>query len=333
MRHKLCLAIATLLAACFARGALAAPKYEIKFAVLAPEGSTWVNVLRTIDQDLQSKTGGDVALKIYPGGVSGDEKDVLRKIRIGQLNAGGFTGIGLGSIVPSVRIFELPLLFRNYAEVDALATALRPEMEKEFATKGFVLLGWAEVGFANLLTQKPVTKREDLQGTKMWAWEGDELAKTMYEAIGVVPVYLALPDVLVSLQTGMIEGVYNSPLGTVALQWFTKTKAMTQDPLAYGSGAVIVSKKSFDALPAAYQTIVRSVFEKRAKELMGLTRKENDEAVLALKQNGIKMVNLTAEARAELETLSKTVHQKLVGKLYPQELLDKVYKILAALRT
>lgn len=303
-------------------------KYTIKFAVLAPEGSTWMNVLHDMDKEVQAKTGGEVAFKIYAGGVAGDESDVLRKIRIGQMSGGGFTGIGLASIVPSVRVLELPLLFKDYDQVDKAAAAVRPDLAKEFENKGFVLLGWAEAGFVNLMTKKPVTSLEDLKGIKMWAWQGDPLVKAMFQAISVVPVELSLPDVLVSLQTSLIDGIYNSPLGAVALQWFTKVKYVTEDPLAYASGGLIVSKKIFDTIPANYQKVLRDISEAKSKELIARTRKENEDAKAALKQNGLQFVSLKPEAKKQLEEVSRKVQQSMVGTLYSKALLDKVYGIV-----
>lgn len=312
--------------------AQAEAKYLIKLGILAPEGSTWINVVHQMDKEIQAKTNGEVAFKLYPGGVSGDEPDMIRKMRIGQLHAAGLTGIGMGQIVPSVRVIELPLLFKNYGEVDAALAAVGLELAKSFDAQGFVHLGWAEAGFANLLTQKPVTKRSDLDGLKMWAWAGDKLVAEAYSILGVTPVDLALTDVMVSLQTGMISGVYASPLAAVALQWFTKTKYLTENPLAYSVAGLLVSKKFFDTLPPQHQQTVKAVVAAKAKELVALTRKENDEALLSLKQNGVQIVKLTPDAETEFATLSKKIQQNLVGKLYSQALLDKVTQAIATVR-
>src|SRR5215831_17938247 len=166
-------------------GAAHAADFEIKLSVLAPEGSTWVKEMEAMNQELQAQRGGKLALKIYAGGVSGDEKDVLRKMRIGQVHAAAFTGVGLGSIVPSVRVLELPMLFHNYQEVDYVKSKLQPDFEKQFDTAGFVLLGWAEAGFVNIFSNKPIANKEDMKGVKMWAWEGDPLVKAMYETLGI----------------------------------------------------------------------------------------------------------------------------------------------------
>jgi len=144
-----------------------AADFEIKLSVLAPEGSTWVKEMEAMNQELQAQSGGKLALKIYAGGVSGDEKDVLRKMRIGQVHAAAFTGVGLGSIVPSVRVLELPMLFHNYQEVDYVKSKLQPDFEKQFDTAGFVLLGWAEAGCVTICSNKPIANQEDMKGVKM----------------------------------------------------------------------------------------------------------------------------------------------------------------------
>ena len=101
-------------------------KHVIKFATLAPEGSSWMKSMRKLSDKINKATDGNVVFRFYPGGVSGDEKDVIRKIRIGQLHGAGFTGVGLGQILPEVRVLDLPFLFDSdeeiqhmYAKMDA----------------------------------------------------------------------------------------------------------------------------------------------------------------------------------------------------------------------
>lgn len=308
------------------------PEFEIKLSVLAPEGSTWVKVMEDMNKELQAQSGGKLALKIYAGGVSGDEKDVLRKMRIGQVHAAAFTGVGLGQIVPSVRVLELPLLFRSYSEVDYVKNKLKPDFEKQFAEKGFILLGWAEAGFVNIFSNKAIAKKEDMQGVKMWAWEGDPLVKAMYEGLGIVPIPLALPDVLTSLQTNLIDGVYGPPLAIIALQWFTKVKYITDLNLANSTGALLISKAQFDKLPPDMQTLLKTTAAKHADQLVQRIRAENTQSVATLKKNGIQSVAVAPQALAELVTLSEAVYPKLVGVLYPQALLDRVKAYIAEVR-
>ncbi|MCC7344990.1 MAG: TRAP transporter substrate-binding protein DctP, partial [Deltaproteobacteria bacterium] len=305
--------------ACFGAATIAtsaqAAEHEIKLSVLAPEGSTWVKEMEAMNQELQAKSGGKLALKIYAGGVSGDEKDVLRKMRIGQVHAAAFTGVGLGQIVPSVRILELPMLFRNYQEVDYVKGKLQPEFDKQFDANGFVLLGWAEAGFVNIFSNKPIANKEDMKGVKMWAWEGDPLVKAMYETLGIVPIPLALPDVLTSLQTNLIDGVYGPPLGVIALQWFTKVKYMTEANLANSTGGLLISKAQFAKLPPDLQTLLKETGAKYGAQLVQKIRAENTSAIATLKKNGIQMVAVDPKAKEEMIQLSEAVYPKLAGNL------------------
>lgn len=298
--------------------------HEIKFSVLAPEGSTWVKELRLLDAELREKSGQKLGLKIYAGGVSGDEKDVIRKMRIGQVQAAAFTGVGLGSIVPSVRVLELPFLFENASKVDAAKAAIRSELEAMFQSKGFVLLGWSDAGFVNIFSNKPIKKADDLKGVKMWAWEGDPLAKAMADTMGIAPIPLALPDVLTSLQTNLIDAVYGPPAGVVALQWFTKTKYMTELRMANSVGALLISANTYNKLPADLKTLLKSTADKYARSLTAKVRAENDRAVATLKNNGITVIRPEPAELEKLKEIAKKVRPKLVGTLYSQGLLSKV---------
>lgn len=303
---------------------LQAAEQWIKLSVLAPEGSTWVKVMEEMNQDIQTKSGGKLGLKIYAGGVSGDERDVIRKMRIGQVHAAAFTGVGLGQIVPSVRILELPMLFRSYAEIDYVKEKLKPQFQKQFSKKGFELLGWAEAGFVNIYSNKPIKNKKDMEGVKMWAWEGDPLVKAMYESLGITPIPLSLPDVLTSLQTKLIDGVYGPPIGIIALQWFTKVKNMTNINLANSTGALLISKKKFNQLSPNLQKILKESSKKYSKILVARIRSENGQAVSTLKKNGIQIIEIAPKDKEELITVSEAVYPKLVGKLYSQALLNQV---------
>jgi TRAP-type C4-dicarboxylate transport system substrate-binding protein len=309
-----------------------AAEYEVKLSVLAPEGSTWVKVMEQMNQELQQNSNGRLALKIYAGGVSGDEKDVLRKMKIGQVHAAAFTGVGLGQIVPSVRILELPFLFRSYSEVDAVKTKLMPQFSQLFSAKGFEMLGWSEAGFVNIFSNKAIHNKQDMTGVKMWAWEGDPLVKEMYEALGITPIPLSLPDVLTSLQTNLIDGVYGPPLAVIALQWFTKVKYMTNLNLANSTGGMLISKSYYDKLPADLQKILKDTAQKYGDVLTQKIRSENQQSITALQKSGIQIIELDPKAKEELITVSETVYPKLAGQLYSPELLAQVKGYIAEVR-
>jgi len=301
-----------------------AAQTEIKFSVLAPEGSTWVNLMKEMDKEIQASSGGKLGFKIYAGGVSGDEKDVIRKMRIGQIHAAGLTGVGLGEIVPSIRVLELPMLFKSYQEADYVKSKIRKDFESQFDQKGYVLLGWAEAGFVNIFSNKAIKSKADMQGTKWWAWEGDPLVKTMYDTLGIVPIPLALPDVLTSLQTNLIDAVYAPPLGAIALQWFTKVKYMTDLNLALSTGALIMSKAEFAKLSPDLQTLLRTTSDKYTTKLIQAIRDDNAKSIQTLKNAGIQTVAVAPADQAELQKSALEVRPKLVGKLYSQDLLNRV---------
>ena len=236
---------------------------EIKMAILAPEGTTWHKTIIAWGNELNKKTAGRIKIKLYAGGVLGDEKDVIRKMRIGQIHAAGFTGLGLGLINPNVRVLELPMLASNYEEADALAKALQPKLEKGFGKKGFVLLGWVETGFVNIFsTNKPIRSVKDMERLKMWAWEGDQLVEEMYKVFKIVPTPLPLTDVLTSLQTNLLNAVYAPPLAAIALQWFTQTKYMSDLKLADSTGGILITKKALAGLSPADQATLKNVTKK-----------------------------------------------------------------------
>lgn len=318
-------------------GLLAAPAYAqttvIKFATLAPEGSTWMKVLTELSQDLEQKTGGKLRFKFYAGGVSGDEKDVVKKIRIGQLHAAGLTGVGLGLVAPETRLLDTPWLFRGQSELSVVRAKYASELKAAVEKGGFVLLGWTDLGSVYVFSKNPIASPEDMKKEKMWVWEGDPIAQSAYKALGVSPVPLSVVDVMQSLQTGLINGVYGPPLGVVALQWHSRLKHIYPVPIAESTGAVLISKKFYDALPADQQKTLMDVSEKSLKRLNGLTNAENDKALEALKKQGLDLaVDPGPATRGRYEALGAAARQELAGKLFSAELLGKFEKELAALR-
>jgi len=310
-----------------------AQEYTIKFATLATEGTTWLNVMKEYDQAVRKESGGRLGFKIYAGGVQGEDKDMMRKVRLGQLQSVGVTGVGIGEISSRLRILDAPFLFNTYDEVDRLHQVMDPEFDKEFTDNGFVLLGWAEVGFVYVLTNQPVKSVADMNGVKMWTWEGDQIAEAAFRALGVNPIPLSVVDVLTSLQTGLINGAYTSPLAALAMQWNTRVKYMLNVPLADASGAVVISKKAYDKLPPDLQDILLRNGRSFMAELTKKSREENAAAIQTMKKNGLQVVDVTSQQTLQdFQAIGKRARQSLVGKLYDQAWLDKVEKVVSDFR-
>ena len=158
----------------------AGKKHIIKFATLAPEGSSWMKSMRGLAEKIKKATDGNVTFRFYPGGVSGDEKDVIRKMRIGQLHGAGFTGVGLGQILPEVRVLDLPFLFSTDEEIQHVYSKMSDYYAARYEDKGYVLLGWVPVGWIHFFSQHPIRSVEDLRRSKSWMWEGDPLVEQAY---------------------------------------------------------------------------------------------------------------------------------------------------------
>ncbi|MBI5245069.1 MAG: TRAP transporter substrate-binding protein DctP [Elusimicrobia bacterium] len=324
----------------FLLAALAAPPSwavaratEIKFATLAPEGTNAMKLMRAVDEDVRSKTQGEVAFKFYPNGRLGDEIDMVRKIRLGQLHAGGFTGVGLGEIAPEVRILDAPWFFRDAKEVDHICAAFAKDFEHAFESKGFILLGWTEVGFVYVFSKAPVRSAADMRKLKLWVWEGDPLAGAAFKALGIHPIPLSITDVNTSLETGLIDSVYTSPLYAIALQWNEKTKNLFSLPLANASGAVLLSKKVFDSLPEERRQILLAAARTHLRKLNELTRRENAAAFETLKKQGMR-INPAASAQeaAVFDEAGRKARQELVGRLYSADFLARLEGALAEFR-
>lgn len=322
----LALSLGTLVIAAFAAPRASAEPKEIKCATIAPAGSAWDKIFVAMNEELKTKTNGQVTFKIYSGGVQGDEAAVVQKIRSGQLGCGGLTGFGLGKIASAVRVLEVPFLFKTSGEIDSKTGAVTPKLEAALnaGNPPVELLGWAEAGFVYIMSNKPIAKLADLKGVKMWQWEGDPLAAEMFGTMGVTPIQLGIADVLTSLQTGMIDGVYAPPMGAVALQWAAKVKYITDLPLVNSIGALVVAKSEFAKLTPEQQKILKEVGAKYCRQIVEQTRSDNTAALASLEKLGIKKVAVAPADADELRKISKDVGQKLVGKLYSADLLSMV---------
>jgi TRAP-type C4-dicarboxylate transport system substrate-binding protein len=313
-----------------------ADETTIKFATLAPEGSVWMKALRRGGTELKDRSGGSVLLKYYPGGVSGDEVDVVRKMRLGQLHAAGMTGVGLSEILPEFHVLELPLLFRDGTEVDFVLEKTFEMFAERFAEKGFRLLGLTETGFVHFFSRVPIQALEDFKRPELkpWIWDQDHLHDVLFADLGMHPMPLGVPDVLASLQTGMINNVNAPPAAAVALQWHTKVTSMTADTFWWTSGGIVMTEKAWNELDAAQQATTAEVLGSTARELRALARTDNEKAFEALKARGIEVPPpLSAEDRKRLEEIAARVRTSLVGKIYSAQTLDAVESALAEVRT
>lgn len=311
----------------------ARPQYLIKFATLAPDGSAWMKRMRALDEKLKADSGNRLGFAFYPGGVAGDEIDVLKKMRIGQIHCAAFSGVGFGQILPMVRVLDLPFLFRSYEEIDITHRQMKDFFSDQFMQKGFHLLAWAEVGNAHVFSKKPITSIKDFAGLKAWAWSGDPVARETFVHLGVSPIQLPITDVTTALSTGMIDTVYAPPIGALALQWHSSMSYMTEWPLAHATGAILISSSFIDKLPADLSEMLFRETALAMEELTSTLRNQSRDAMEVIRKGGISLTPPPPDN--ETKTFSD-VHRRVAAalrdRLFPGELLDRVYSILEGLR-
>lgn len=275
---------------------------DLKIATIAPDGTSWMQEMRRGASEIAQRTDGRVVFKFYPGGTMGNDKNVLRKIRAGQLQGGAITGGGLAEVYPDNQIYNLPLIFRSYQEMDYVRSKMDALITKGLEQRGFISFGLAEGGFAYLMSSHPIRNIDDLKNEKVWVPEGDTISRSMYQALGVSPVPLPLTDVLTGLQTGLITTVGGSPTGAIALQWHTKLKYVTDVPVMYFYGILAVDRKAYLKISPSDQVVVREVMQGVFNKLNRQIRQDNENARKVLQQQGVEFVQL---APREIEKLHK----------------------------
>lgn len=298
---------------------------KLKVATLVPKGTSWAKTIQAMAKEVEKATEKNVKFKVFYGGVQGDEPDVLRKTRIGQLHGGIFTGKSLGDIFSDVRAIELPFNF-YHDDVKAMSalSANRNYFNGELEKNGFVNLGFYGIGKVYVVSTKKVTDINQLKGVKMWAWEGDQIIRAMMESLGLVSVPLALPDVMSSLSTGIIEAAYAPPLAVLALQWQNKIKYIIDFPTAYTIGALLISSKQWKKISPAHQKLVREIADKHINKANEYAKADNKKALETLKAQGVELVSFSKKDLDRAEQIRKDVIKKLEGTVLSKNILSKL---------
>jgi TRAP-type C4-dicarboxylate transport system substrate-binding protein len=305
----------------------AAAETELRIATLAPEGSDWMKEFDKAAAETKEKTSGRVILKYFAGGQQGDERDYVRKIKLGQLDGAGVTSIGLSMIDESIRVLEVPMMFKDVNEVDYVADKMWGYFQKKFESKGFKLNDRGEVGWIYVYSKDKIETVDQLKKAKIWQWGDDKIVASLYKNLGLTGVPLGVPEVDSSLTSGRLTAAYGSPYSTVALQWFSKIKFMTSMPMSFAIGASVVSLEATKKISAEDQKTVLEVAKSSAKKLRKVIRKANDEAKNTMTKRGIVVVNTPAETVTAFEKASADVAKEMVSKgVFSQTELDMVIK-------
>ncbi len=318
-------ALASFLAALGLSAAVAAAGAEpnvVKLASLVPEGSVWHKTLQGTGAEWAAATDGRVTLRIYPGGVAGDEPDMVRKMRIGQIQASALTVMGLSSIDDSFTVFAIPAMFDSYPELLYVLERMTPTLKHRLEGKGFILLNWGHAGWVHFFTKKPVMSAAEMKKLKMFVWAGDDRMVTLWKEIGFQPVALAATDILTGLQTGMIEAYPTTPLAALSLQWYRSTPYMVGDGLAPLVGGLVITKQSWMKISEADRTAILASCAKAEDRLTHEIPAQDSIAVVEMVKRGLTVTTVKPEAKAEWEATAQQFATKMRGAMVPAEILD-----------
>ena len=296
----------------------AATAATYKIATISPDGLSWMKKLRAGVKEIESATDGRVKFKIYPGGVQGDDQTVLRKMRIGQLHGGALAAGSLTRFFPDLQIYNLPLQFQSYEEVDYIRKEMDQMIADGLAEAGIVTFAFSETGFAYLLTQEPVRTVADLKGLKAWIPDNDPIAAELIKSFDVSPIPLGITDVLAGLQTGLIDAVMAPPAVALALQWHNHVSYMTDLPLVYIYSMLAMDSKAYQRISDDDKRVVRKVVDSMFLDMESENRVDNEKAYQALKSIGIKPVD--PDNIDEWRAVADASIEKLIGsgKITPE---------------
>lgn len=310
-RHFVLLAA---LAALFLAAATAQAAKTLKIATIAPDGSFWMKTMNEAADEVSKRTDGRVKFKFFAGGVMGNDRSVMRKVRAGQLDGAMFTLGALSEINQDLRIYGIPFLFPSSDAADRARKELDPIMTEGLKKGGFTIYGFAEGGAARFFSKKPVDSIDSMRGRKMWLPEGDTLGQEAMQTMGLSPVSLPITDVLTGLQTGLIEVVANSSIGALALQWHTATSYVTTTPLVYLAATLALKNSSVEELSAADAGVLKEVMERTYKFFDKRNREDEVKAYKALIAEGMKAVDPSTAEVARWRAVANDLAEKMAAK-------------------
>lgn len=306
-----------------ARGA----KKTLRLATLAPDKSSWHAAFEDTAREVLKRTNGELEIIIYAGGTMGDEAAMVRKMRHGQLDGGAITSVGLGEIDKQLLAPQIPMLFRDEKHLHYVREKMSSTFEGLLEKGGFKLGAWGDVGPIYVFSNTPVKVPNDLKSTKPWVWDTDPVSKAVMKVIGVNAVELGVPDVLPSLQTGLIDAFTNSPYGAIALQWYSKATYVTNIKLSFGIGGSVLTTKAWNELDPAHQQVLTDVTKEKYGELVEKIKKDNKKAIKSLKAAGIQVVEVEdwlAWSAVAIQTREKLVKDGTIDGAIVRQMLEHI---------
>lgn len=333
IRHVSVIAVAVSLS--FLPGAApplhAAEMTLIRVATLAPKNSPFLRSFEELDQTIRQISHGAVGFQMYSSGVAGDEINVVRKMKVGQLDSGMVTSDGLALMVPEVNVLRAPGVITNYKQLETVTRELLPEFDAIFDQKGYKLVSWGEAGEYRYFSREPIRQPSDIKRMRPWLWPQSPVMQETWRAIGATPVPLGLPEVFGALQMKMIDLVESTSLAYVALQWHsTGQKYVSQDSNGMLMGAWVMNKVTFDALPPELREKIVSMARANSVRESARNRQSDQGSLKRLIERSYVSTPYSPEGKKAFDQVHADVRKRLVNRVYPEALLDRVMKLASA---
>jgi TRAP-type C4-dicarboxylate transport system substrate-binding protein len=298
----------------------------VKMATLVPDGSSWHQILKEVAEKWKTLSGGRVVVRLYPGGVAGDDPDVVRKMRLGTLNAGVLTSVGVAEVDKSVYALGIPMMYSSYEEVYHVLEKMRPGLEARLEAKGFVVLNWADGGWVRFFAQKPVAVPDDLRALKLFSWAGDNEAVETWRSAGFNPVPLPSTEIATALQTGLVNALGAPPQVAVITQYYNHAKNMTDLPWQLLLGATIISKATWEKIPADVRPALLEAAREGGRRLQEEIRRTGEKDVEAMRKRGLNVVPVDARARELWRQTAERMYPRIRGAIVPAEAFDEAMR-------
>jgi len=309
-----------------------AKKTVIKIATLAPDGSSWDKILRQMTDDWKGATEGRVEVRIYPGGVAGDDPDIVRKMRIGQLQGAALTVGGLSSIEPGFNVFSIPLFFDSFDEFLYVREKLTPVLSSGLEKNGFKMMNWGHGGWAHLFLTKKVATLDELKKVKMWTWAGDDRIGEIWKKVGFNPVPLAATDLLTGLQTGLIDAMPTTPYAALAMQWYRQTPYLLDAGFAPLVGATVISMKTWENLDPADATVMLDIAHDPKHESTAEIADTDREAIGEMEKRGVTLIHVDL-TQGEWKQAADQFADEMRKAIVPQDVFELALKYRSEYRS
>jgi len=302
-------------------------KTVVKLATLAPEGTEWHGMLLDMGQEWKKSSKKSVHLRVYPGGVIGDERDMVRKMRIGQIHAAAITTEGLSEIVPDFSAYYVPLAFQNSEDVMSVTKSLLPSLEKKLEEQGFKLLHIGELGWAYWFTSKPIKTPNDLKSMKIFTWAGDFKWERLWEKAGYNPVPLASVDILSGLQTGLINSFSTIPLYALSQQSFGIAKHMLDLKWGVLMAGIVIDNRVWSRISKKYHDDLINITKSIQNKQKNLNANAEKESIQAMQEYGLQVHSIDENGLKIWKDEVKKMEPELRGNIIPAEIFDKVIEL------